>query len=289
MAPAPGTPPAAVVAAFPHVVRLALTAGEQSSRQQHEAAADGGGADADAALPPLETLPQLRRLRALKLQALGAASGTLDCRVLLPLAQCRAFGELEAAALQLRHAEALGRLGQLSRLHLRAYSLSGCASLLPELLAPLRRLQHLRVTLLQPAGSAALAAVAAAGGADGGAGGGGTPPPGALAGLGRLSALVSLELSVPDAASDAACAEIAGGGLRNLARLALDRPPASAQRAPSVTDAGLAALAAGLADQLTSLSLTGHTALTDEGVSHLRRLRLLTHLELRPAAPAPHW
>lgn len=85
------------------------------------------------------------------------------------------------------------------------------------------------------------------------------------------------------------CGEVAAGPLPRLTRLSLHRSSAFGQGAPSVSDAGLATLCSALAGQLTWLSLTGHTRMTDEGVRHLARLVQLTHLELRLSAPSSHW
>ena len=253
--PAAGVAPDQVAAAFPHVARLQLTAKSGGSpRGTDGAAAFFGRPPAEAAeaggLPPLDALPRLRRLRRLKLQ--GAAAGSaLDCAQLAALAGMPAFDDLEAACLELRNAAALQQLGaQLTRLHLQGHSLPGGGSL-PSLLAPLRRLAHLHF---------ACYAQASGGGGGGECGSSGANPfgcAGQLAGLGRLTGLVTLELSSPDAANDAVCWEVAAGPLPRLRHLAIHRCASFGHAAPSLSDAGVELLAARLGGQLTSLVSEG--------------------------------
>lgn len=282
--PAAGTPPGAVAAAFPHLARLQLTAtstGRSSSR-------GGGGGDEASALPPLWPLPQLRRLRRLKLQGLPAEPGSLlDCAELLPLASALAFDDLEAACLELRNASALQQLAQLTRLHLAGPRLGDWRGSLPALLAPLRRLAHLHFACVDSS---------AAGGSSSDCGEeepGDEPGPfgsaGQLAGLRRLTTLVTLELACPDGASDAACWEVAAGPLPRLRRLSISHSASFGQAAPAVSDAGLELVCRRLGGQLTSLTLAGHARITDAGVAHLAQLRLLQHLELRLGGTDDWW
>lgn len=281
--PAAGTAVPDVADTFPHLARLQLTSGTSSTPS---ATAD------PSSMPPLRSLRSLRRLRRLRLQGqvVSVAGGALDCRDLLPLAGAPAFEELEACCLELRHADALQALDQLTALHLQGFSLGDWPGSLPDLLAPLRRLRHLHFACFQaaPGGSGSAAAVAAPQRADSEAG---NPygSAGRLAGLGRLTSLTSLELSCPDGASDAACWAVASGPLPRLQRLAIHSCASFGHAAPTVGDAGLELVCRALGGQLTSLALTGHTRVSDAGVYRLADLRLLQHLDLRVAAPAGTW
>ena len=305
--PVAGAEPAALAAAFPHLTSLQLTAappassssegGGDGSSGSNSSSGTSGSSDAVARLPPLGALVTLRRLRRIQLvgaRAGGGAASTLDCRQLLPLAGVTPLSDIEASSLQLRAVVALQQLTQLTRLHLAAAPLRGWHGSLPALLAPLRRLEHLGYAAAPPlpaaaaaAGDAAAeeeaAALAAAVGAAAGPTRGGSSM-GLLEGLSRLTSLRSLELSCPHAVSDGVCADVAA--LPRLQQLAIARSSAFGHAAGSLSDAGLAALLAGLAGQLTSLSLTGQQGVSDEGLRQLGRCAALRHLELRLADPA---
>ncbi len=255
--PAAGVQPEQVAATFPHVSLLQLTAkpsgsprGSDSSGALFGRPAGAAGAAGEAGgLPPLGGLPRLRRLRRLKLQGALLAGSALDCAELAHLAGMPALDELEAACLELHNAAALQQLGaQLTRLHLQGHSLPGGQGGLPALLAPLRRLAHLHFSCFARFSGS-------------GRGGGGGPSSGSnpfgsagqLEGLGRLTSLVTLELSSSDASSDAVCWEVAAGPLPRLRRLAIHRCASFGYAAPTIGDSGVELLAARLGGQLTSL------------------------------------
>ena len=246
--PAAGAQPAAVAATWRHLARLQLAASARSG------------------LPPLDALPGLRCLRSLALHGPPSGLGELNCRSLAPLEAMPGLEGLELSGQLLRHATTLQQLAQLSRLALHGCTLAGWHGSLPALLLPLARLAHLRFYAPR-----------------GGGGGGGGPT---LAGLSRLTGLTSLELSCEDGASDGTCRE--ASALPRLASLAIERCASLGNAAPSVGDAGLEALAAGLAPRLTSLALTGCRGVSDRGVAALAGLAQLRRLELRLGDPAPH-
>lgn len=318
LAPAPGSEPAAVVATFPHLTSLRLTAGSTTASSGSSPTSSGsnptstgssptssggsGGSNASCVrLPPLGALVSLRRLRTLSLIGPAPAGGQLDCCSLLPLSGAPpALAALELSGLRLRHAAALQQLTQLTCLHLAGSgALSGWPRSLPALLAPLRRLSHLHFSCTALPSAAALgpadpvaaaaaaaedaavaAAVAAAGLVDS------LAPPGAaglLDGLSDLTTLVSLELCCHDGGSEAAVAEIAA--LPRLRRLSISRCASFGAGAPSVSDASLALLSRTLGHQLSSLTLTGHHGIGDDGLHAVARCGVLRHLDLRLGAP----
>lgn len=307
LAPVPGAELAAVVATFPHLTSLQLTAayecgdgcGSNASRG-HSAAGTGGSCSgsARARLPPLGALVSLRRLRTLALVGPPPAGGQLDCRSLLPLSGAPpALAALHLSGLTLRHAVALQQLTQLTSLHLAGSGvLSGWPRSLPALLAPLRRLSHLHISCTplhavaapDPAAAAAAAAedaavVAAVAAVALAAELAAPGPAGLLHGLSSLTSLVSLELRCHEGGSEAAVAEIAG--LPRLRRLSIARCASFGVDAPSVSDAGLALLSRALGLQLSSLALTGHRGIGDDGLHAVARCATLRHLELHLGDP----
>lgn len=78
-------------------------------------------------------------------------------------------------------------------------------------------------------------------------------------------------------------AEIAA--LPRLRHLSIARCASFGAGAPSVGDAGLALLARALGRQLSSLSLTGHRGIGDEGLRAVARCAALRHLELHLGDP----
>lgn len=318
LAPAPGSEPAAVVATFPHLTSLRLTAGSTTASSGSSPTSSGsnptstgssptstgssGGSNASCVrLPPLGALVSLRRLRTLSLIGPAPAGSQLDCCSLLPLSGAPpALAALELSGLRLRHAAALQQMTQLTCLHLAGSgALSGWPRSLPALLAPLRRLSHLHFSCTALPSAAALgpadpvaaaaaaaedaavaAAVAAPGLVDA------LAPPGTaglLDGLSDLTTLVSLELCCHDGGSEAAVAEIAA--LPRLRRLSISRCASFGAGAPSVSDASLALLSRTLGHQLSSLTLTGHHGIGDEGLHAVARCGVLRHLDLRLGAP----
>lgn len=284
--PAAGVPPEHVAAAFPHVAHLQLTAKPSGSPRASDASPGGFfGRPATAAaaeaggLPPLGALPRLRRLRRLKLQGALATGSALDCGQLAHLAGMPALDELEAACLELHNAAALQQLGaQLTRLHLQGHSLPGGQGSLPALLAPLRRLAHLHFSCVARPSSGSSSSWEPDSGDGGSTAGGDSSGPhgsnpfgsaGQLDGLGQLTSLVTLELSSPDAASDAVCWEVAAGPLPRLRRLAIHRCASFGDAAPAISDSGVELLATRLGGQLTSLVREAA-----EPTAH-RRLRVL--------------
>lgn len=290
--PAAGVEPEQVATAFPHVTRLQLTAkssgsprGSDSSgalfgRPTPTAAANMASAEAGG-LPQLGALRCLRRLRRLKLQGALVAGSALDCAELAHLAGMPALDELEAACLELHNAAALQQLGaQLTRLHLQGHALPGGQGSLPALLAPLHRLAHLHFSCYaRPSGSSGGWELSS--GSGGGAASSSNPfgSAGQLAGLSQLTSLVTLELSSPDAASDAVCWEVAVGPLPRLRRLAIHRCASFGHAAPAISDAGVELLAARLGGQLTSLvsamqcARCPHLGMGCFGAGCLRQLR----------------
>lgn len=300
--PAAGVEPELVAAAFPHVACLQLTAkpsgsprGSDSSgalfgRPIPTAAANMASAEAGG-LPQLGALRCLRRLRRLRLQGALVAGSALDCAELAHLAGMPALDELEAACLELHNAAALQQLGaQLTRLHLQGHSLPGGQGSLPALLAPLHRLAHLHFSCYaRPSGSSGGWELSS--GSGGGAASSSSPfaSAGQLAGLSQLTSLVTIELSSPDAASDAVCWEVATGPLPRLRRLAIHRCASFGHAAPAISDAGVELLAARLGGQLTSLALSGHARISDAGVEAIAGMGQLQQLELRLGGPATQW
>ncbi|KAI3430362.1 hypothetical protein D9Q98_004957 [Chlorella vulgaris] len=214
-------------------------------------------------LPQLDALPQLHCLRSLVLQGArgGAVPSGLDCRRLAPLAAMLGMQALEARDLLLHNAPALQDLAQLASLHLHACSLGEWPGTLPDLLLPLSRLSCLS---FRAARDGCL----------------GTP---SLSGVSKLVSLQQLHLLALDVGSDATCQDIAA--LPHLASLTIDRRAGCSSAAPTITDAGVEALAGSLGSRLTRLTLTGHQLLTDGAVMAVAGMARLQHLDLR----FQHW
>ena len=289
LAPSASAQPAAVAAAFPHLLHLKLSAGPATGIDSSVSSSVCGDDSSDSShtacggLPPLRALLHLPRLRALHLRGQPIAGSMLDCRSLLPLAEAPLV-DLEASCLELRHAQALQGLAQLTRLYLEGYSLDWNGTL-SALLLPLRRLAHLHFSAFRAPVTAAAAAATREEGADAAAAdrsGEAAAAAGQLAGLRQLTSLVSLELCSRDACSDAACGEYAA--LPRLLSLTVRRCASFGQGAPHITGAGLRLLCNQLHGQLTSLSLSGHAGIGDNGVRCIGRLSLLQSLELRLGA-----
>jgi hypothetical protein len=296
LAPSASAPPAAIAAAFPHLLHLKLSASPapgvnstSSTGSCGDGSSDSSGTDC-CGLPPLGALQRLPRLRTLHLRGQPIAGSMLDCRSLLPLAEA-ALVDLEASCMELRHAQALQGMGHLTRLHLEGYSLDWNGTL-PDLLLPLWRLAHLHFSCFRSLVAGAAAAAAAEGAAALAAAGEGeeagsaadgsgeaAAAAGQLAGLRKLTSLVTLELCSREACSDGACGEYAA--LPRLQSLTVRRCASFGQSAPHITDAGLRLLCSQLRGQLTSLSLSGHAGIGDDGVRCIGGLSLLQSLELR--------
>jgi hypothetical protein len=189
----------------------------------------------------------------------------------VPLVDCATLGGLAAlrslvlAGVRVGGLPHLRRLGGLQRLSLLDAEFvceaarAGAGASIPEALEPLRSLRRLSIT------SSVLAEPGAA----------------PLRGLSRLRGLRGLHLGGTLGVNDAVCAEVAA--LRGLKALELEDPRWWTRSAPgaAATDAGVAALAAGLRHSLTRLVVRGQGGVTAAALPSIGAIRCLQELDLQ--------